>query len=529
MVDQVNDRRFATVCGGMERWRAVLLVAVLVLPACTADAEGDDDGPRARYRSVQCPSDVTRLVLAEIECGTLTAPLRHEGGEGTVRLFVTQFQPEVRSAEDTVLWFGGDLGVEPDYNLIASNVDALGRDVIMLDARGSGRSEPSLGCPEVEALPHSPLSEPVDSDRTETELLDAIAACRARLVAQGVDPSAFDLEEMAADAEDLRVALGIETWNLMAHGTTGLIALEYIRRYPEHVRAAVLDSAGWPGVDPFATSIEGTRHATRELVAACAADRLCRSIAPDLGSDIDRLATRLDERPYEVDTAGTEVSFDAGWFRVWLRARLSFFRPPQTFAPLEIAKLLEGHEPSVRLEAERLVPRQLCQGFFPNCWTDLVRSFGVVQSVMCRNVVAFTDPGDLEGMAAGKAGYAEAFARSPYLDACDAWDAGRGHPEVATPVTSDVPVLVIVGRFDPYGTLAEAERAMAGLANGTLIVSPANGHQVTGTDTEPDSCIVRIRNRWLDAPDASVDTSCVDRLRLGFEDDVRDVIEEGVT
>ena len=529
MVGRVNDRPVPSVCADMKRWRMVLSAAVLIVSACTTDGEPERETAPATYRTIECPADISRIVLAEIECGTLTAPAQRESSKGEVTLFVTTFRPEGEAAADPVLWFGGDLGVAPDYNLIASSVEGLGREVIMLDARGSGRSEPSLACPEVEALPHTPLSEPVDSDRTETELLDAIAACRGRLVAQGVDPSAFDLEEMAADAEDLRIALGIESWNVMSHGTTGRIALEYLRRHPEHVRAAVLDSPGWPGLDPFAASIKATRHATAELVAACADDAVCRRFTTDLGRDIEELAARLGERPNVVDADGTEVSFDDGWFRVWLRARLSFFRPPQTFAPLEIVSLLKGHEASVLLEAERLIPRQLCQGFFPNCWTDLVRSFGMIQTVMCRDVIAFTEPGDLDAMVDGEAGYDEAFAGSPYLRSCEAWDVGRGDPEVASPVRSDVPVLVIVGRFDPYATPSDVEAAMTGLSNGTLIVSPENGHQVTGTDTQPDTCIVDIRNEWLNAPNTPVDTACVDGLRLGFEDSVREVIEEGVT
>jgi len=504
------------------------LIAGLGLTACTGNSPSNIGTFRPSYESIPCPGELSRVLLADIECGTLTVAAHHDAPDATFELFLTTVHPEASASSDPILLFGGDLGVAPDYQLIGLQVDGLRRDVIMLDARGSGRSDPSLTCPEVEAFPHSPLSEPVDSDRTETELLDAIAACRERIVSQGVDLTAFDLQEMAADAEDLRVALGIETWNVMAHGTAGRIALEYLRRYPEHVRAAVLDSPGWPGIDPFAASIVATRHATDELVAACSEDPLCRRFAPDLGADIERLASRLDEHPNEVAVDGTNVSFDDGWFRVWLRARLSFFRPPDTFAPIEIEAMHDGYAPSLRLEAERLINRQLCQGFRPNCWTHLVQSFGVYQSVMCRNVIPFADPVDLDQLAAGEPGYEEAFARSPYLESCDAWDAGRGDPEVATAVTGDVPVLVIVGRFDPFGTPSDAEAAMAGLFNGTLIVSPENGHQVTGTDTAPNTCIVDIRNAWLDAPETPVDTSCVDGLHLGFEDRLRAVIEEGV-
>jgi pimeloyl-ACP methyl ester carboxylesterase len=398
----------------------------------------------------------------------------------------------------------------------------------MLDARGSGRSEPSLACPEVEALAHPPVSEPLDSDRIRTEFVDAIAACRERLVSGGVDLTAFDLREMAADAEDLRVALDIQEWNIMATGTTSRIALEYLRRYPGNVRAAVLDSPEWPSIDPFVESIEATRHAISELVAACADDPVCRRVAPDLEADIEALAVRLDSNPNEEDVESGHVSFDDGWFRVWLRARLSFFRPPDTFVPVVVSALADAHVGAENLEADRITRRQLCQGFIPNCWTHLVQSFGMYQSVMCRDVLPFTDHGDLEALAGDQPGFDDAFVRSPFLESCAAWDAGRGDGVVATPVRTDVPTLVIVGLFDPFGMPPYAEEALTNFANGTLLVSPENGHQVTGTDTDPDTCIVGIRNAWVEDPTALPDTSCVEGLGLGFEDDLKNVIREGI-
>ena len=73
--------------------------------------------------------------------------------------------------------------------------------------------------------------------------------------------------------------------------------------------------------------------------------------------------------------------------RVWLRARLAFIRPPGTFVPNAIETLADGSDKAI-MQASRLTSRQLCQGFLPSpCWTDLVTSWGVHLSVMCRDVL----------------------------------------------------------------------------------------------------------------------------------------------
>jgi pimeloyl-ACP methyl ester carboxylesterase len=101
---------------------------------------------------------------------------------------------------------------------------------------------------------------------------------------------------------------------------------------------------------------------------------------------------------------------------------------------------------------------------------------------MCRDVVPFTDLNSLPSLVAGDRAFQEAFGRSPFLDACVAWNAGRGDPVEATPVGTDVPTLAIIGRFDPFGTAPDAEHGMAGFAHGYLVVAPVNGHGVTGTE-----------------------------------------------
>ena len=506
---------------------ALLLALAVVLSACTFGKGSDRHGFRPTYQPAACPAEIATIVLTDVSCGTLTV-LAHHGdpNHGKLKLFVARIQPGTsRPAPDPVLSLGGDLGVAPDYVTLGAQTAGLGREVIVLDVRGTGRSEPSLVCPEVDTLPSSPMSVPVDDPRTRSEFLAAIAACHDRLVSQRIDLTAFDLREMAADAEDLRAALGIDRWNLLATGTTSRIVLETLRRHPDHVRAAVLDSPEWPGVDPFVESVQATRHAIAELVAACPADAVCRRQTPNLKRDLETVLRRLAAKPYVADLGEKgRVDFDAGWLLVWLRARLSFLRPPGTYVPHAIAEFARGSERILRMQASRLlggesssVGRQLCQGFLPNCWTQLVRSFGVYLSVMCRDVMPFTDASSLRDLVGDDPAFEEAYGHSPFLGVCGAWDAGRGDPIVATPVRSDVPVLVIVGRFDPFGMLPYAKQGTSTLPNSTLVVSPVNGHVVTGTEQQvPHLCMVRVRDAWLGNPTSKSDTSCIERLRVDY-------------
>ena len=107
-------------------------------------------------------------------------------------------------------------------------------------------------------------------------------------------------------------------------------------------------------------------------------------------------------RPLSVDASNVKelsgtgksgrVLFDAGWFLVWLRARLAGIRPPGTYVPHAIAEFARDSGHATRLEATRLLDRQLCEGFLPSpCEKQLVLSFGVYLSVMCRDVIPFTD------------------------------------------------------------------------------------------------------------------------------------------
>ena len=125
-------------------------------------------------------------------------------------------------------------------------------------------------------------------------------------------------------------------------------------------------------------------------------------------------------------------------------------------------------------------------------------------AVLCSDIVPFIDRSALTKLAAGDADYASVFAQAPWLDACGAWKVQAADPSVASPLSSDVPTLVLLGRFDLFGAPAVIRPALSGLSRSWTVIDPA-----AGRNTLADACIQDLRTLWLEDPTSPPDTSCV--------------------
>jgi pimeloyl-ACP methyl ester carboxylesterase len=75
-------------------------------------------------------------------------------------------------------------------------------------------AQPSLVCPEIDIFQREVLGLPTTDPATAQKSDAATRACRDRLAGQGVNLAAYDTTQNAADIAGLRVALGIERWNV---------------------------------------------------------------------------------------------------------------------------------------------------------------------------------------------------------------------------------------------------------------------------------------------------------------------------
>jgi pimeloyl-ACP methyl ester carboxylesterase len=496
------------------RLTAFLGTALLLLTSCTGLSQ---ESFRPTFRQTPCPEDVASVVLTPVTCGFLTVlENRSEPDGDTIRLFVTRIQPPGGNpAPDPVLVLGIDLGHTLDYAGHAPTAQRVNREVILLEQRGAGHSEPTLACPEVERLGERLVKGRLSDPEVRTDLQSAVEACHDRLTGEGIDPSAYNLGEMAADAEDVRRALGIPRWNIASYGSTSRVALEIVRRFPERVRAMWLDTPQFPQVDEVSLGISGTRYALSQISADCAADRVCGRRFPDLSNALREAVVRLDEEPITVTVADTPAAEAAGHpIRVvvdgaaLLRAiRGMISNIDLGMAPVVPAAIYRALEGDVDVVAYLLSEEPLCLGYQPVCGLQPLFE-GALFSILCHDEVPFVEASRLTGMAGDDPGFQDAYVASPYLDVCEAWDVGEATSVAHRPVSSDIPMLIFVGEYDAYGPLPIAEQAVASLSGSFLVDVPYQGHNILGSL----DCYRSIRNAWIEDPTSAPDTGCIEEI-----------------
>ena len=190
----------------------VLVTGAFSMPSAAAAAAVASP----RFEPGACPDVVP--ADSRVECGTVVVPENRAAaakGARDVVLSVVRVRPATaETAGPPLLYLSGGPG-DASLRFIANRLEdpiVEDREVLYLDLRGIGESVPSLACPEVDAL--GVFSAPLDDEAARLDYRDALRACRNRLVGQGIDLSSYDYEAMTADLADLRVALGIDEWDV---------------------------------------------------------------------------------------------------------------------------------------------------------------------------------------------------------------------------------------------------------------------------------------------------------------------------
>src|SRR5690606_35949569 len=132
--------------------------------------------------------------------------------------------------------------------------------------------------------------------------------CLAEL---GRNPRYFSTSVAVQDLDRLRTALGVEAWNLygVSYGTR--VVQHYLRRFPEHTRAVILD-----GVVPAKVALgpEIAKYAQAALdaiFARCEADPVCLERFGHLPARFRAVAAALAAEPvtaHVLDTGTGQVA-----------------------------------------------------------------------------------------------------------------------------------------------------------------------------------------------------------------------------
>ena len=281
-----------------------VLLVVIGLALDAGHASGQAEPPQPVFDDTACNlPGLSPEISPRLRCGTVSVPRSYDNpGAGRFKLAVVV----VRSAQqpafpDPVVYINGGPGspltIYADQQ--ARTRYTAGRDLILVDQRGTGRSEPKL-CPDLDgALFDAGLAVAADpGDDALAKRRTIYAACRSEATAHGFDLTDFGTSVTVADFEWVRRALGIERWNVYgeSYGTT--VAMTLVTLHPETVRAAVLDSIYPP--DPTPMQSTNVADALAAFFRYCSGDRACADAYPDLAGTYRETVSGLARAPLTV-------------------------------------------------------------------------------------------------------------------------------------------------------------------------------------------------------------------------------------
>jgi pimeloyl-ACP methyl ester carboxylesterase len=442
-----------------------------------------------RYERVPCAPEVADD--ERIECGALFVPEnRAKKDSRTIRMPVMVFRSRAeKPAPDPVVFVtGGPGNSNTSGRRSGKDLPFLDeRDFILLEQRGAKLAEPALECPEVNRV----RGEVAAGKLTVAATIEAAKACRASLVASGVDLDGYTSIESADDLEDLRKLLGYGQWNLHGVSYGSRMLLTYLRRHPAAVRSLVLDSVLPPEVNFDEVSAMNLLRSLNVMFDTCAIDRECGTAHPNLRQQFAELVARADREPLpfgvDANVRGAQV----------VDAIYSALHNPQAIPviPKIIANAASGNSTAL----QQLVRDNLGPSRF---------TWGLRLSVWCSEELPFEDPRRIATQVSptlGLGGIDEG-AATPAL--CAAWNVAPAPAVENEPVKSDVPVLIFSGEFDPDTPPEWGRRLLDAMPNARFVEFRGRSHGAGF-----NACGAEIQRAFLRDPRGPLAVDCALRTR----------------
>ena len=328
-------------------------------------------------------------------------------------------------------------------------------DVIALDQRGTGSSDPFPICPGAWSYPLDREVGPEEMARAHEPVL---RECWSHWT-ESLHPDSFTTVENAADLEDLRIALGAERLNLVGISYGTHLALAYIRRYPDRVARAVL--AGVEGPDHTYKRPAVVDGIVREIGRTLEADLGWKGFISDVESAMERLSRERPAITIEDPSTGNDVQVRLGPLDLktavhyGLGEREDFLR-----AARRVRRIAKGDD-----ELLARYTLRLRSGGSPSVM-PLSMDCASGASAERLELIAREEPGALIGDVANL----DLTTVCPYWPVEDLGDAFR------SPLESTVPVLAVSGTLDVRTPPSNADEVLAGFADGGQLKIVGGGH-----------------------------------------------------
>jgi pimeloyl-ACP methyl ester carboxylesterase len=376
-----------------------------------------------------CPKELLKLAQVpahkrKAQCGRLSVPEAEGETRRTVEIGVVRLTPRDGAAKKPLLFLAGGPGDAFSYylekRLPAFGALAKGREILIVDQRGTGQGKPLLKCKR--------------ELKTREQLDSCFREWRADL-----DPGSFNTVQSARDLARVLDYHKIDKVAVygVSYGTR--LALAFSELYPARSERVLLDSPV-AYVDVLSDAAKNAQAALTRVLSACHDEARCKAAFP---TSFDGLITLVEAMDREGD--GSAASNSGNDF-LYALSKLSLHPGVLPYVPYLIERARQG---------DQELPNKLREAS-----SSYQSSLGLHLSVQCAEFFAHTSPAAIrKGEEGVNPAFRRAFSTASYEDQCADW-AVPPLPPPRAPENLDVPVLVVSGAFDPvtppeYGALLQ--------------------------------------------------------------------------
>ena len=475
--------------------RALAVAGLLSLAAAAAADDVD-----ATIKLTPCRLEHPfRMLAIGAECGSYLTPENPaEPGGRKIELFVARVPAiSFKKKPDPLFLIAGGPGTSAVdlYTSSAGPFDRIrrDRDIILLDQRGTGRSN-RLDCDYGDRN----LFERVE----DLEVAAESAKCRDEL-SKRADLRQYTTSVAVRDLDNVRRALGYDAINLFGNSYGTRVAQHYARRYPQSTRALILDGVVNPEVILGPAIAIDAERALERILQRCMGDAPCSKAFDDPMADYRALRNRLAAKPEPTQVSdaatGRPIHFDFSTRHLSAVLRFASYNDDQA-ALLPLSLHMATHENNFTpLASQFRVFAQSLEAAF---------AYGMHNSVACSEDTPLIDSGklDLDALNATHMGAEQV---QQLIEGCKNWPRGVVDEDLHAPLSSKAAALLLSGADDPVTPPEYAALAQRAFADSKHVIIAGHGHGQYGAP-----CVDRIMANFINAGSAKdLDASCTQKLK----------------
>ncbi len=327
-------------------------------------------------------------------------------------------------------------------------------DVIALDQRGTGLSNPHLDCLERWDLP---LEQPGARDEYLRSGREQCQKCAHFWRERSVDLSGYTTQESADDINSLRRALGYEQVNLYGASYGSHLALATVKRHGQHIAHAVV--AMVEGLDHTIKLPSNIQRHLEDLDALVQHDPQLHKHIPDFLDTMRTVINRLERNPVTVEVSDpltkdhVKVALSGFDLQLLTASGIGSARFISKL-PARYHAMLQGDYSW--LASKVLERRREWIGNAMSYVMDCASGISEERYARVQREAPETLLGDLVNF--------------PFPDICTAWKSSDLGSAFRAPLTSPVPTLFLSGTLDGRTPLTNAREVQAGFAQSHEII-----------------------------------------------------------